>query len=148
MGPRNVLLVVLLYCFACGPYSAKTQATTGKSRAESVAQAEKSDAAWLALVDTGQYDESWKTAAPAFQAAVGEQKWQDTLKAVRDPLGKLDSRQPVSSRYTTSLPGAPDGEYVVCTFASSFEHKARAQETVVAQHEPDGSWRITGYFIK
>ncbi len=48
----------------------------------------------------------------------------------------------------SSLPGAPDGNYVVIQFKTTFEHKAQAVETVTPMLENDGVWRVTGYFIK
>jgi len=49
---------------------------------------------------------------------------------------------------TTTLPGAPDGEYVVFQFNASFDQKAAAVETVTAIREKDGTWHVGGYFIK
>jgi hypothetical protein len=48
----------------------------------------------------------------------------------------------------TELPGAPDGEYVVFQFDTQFEHKRAAVETVTPMRDPDGSWRVSGYFIR
>ena len=53
-----------------------------------------------------------------------------------------------SVEYTTTLPGAPDGEYVVVKHATSFENKADATETLIAMKDKDGTWRVSGYFIK
>jgi len=52
-----------------------------------------------------------------------------------------------SSEYRTTLPGAPDGEYVVIQFDSSFEHKESALETVTPVLE-EGKWKVSGYYIK
>jgi hypothetical protein len=49
---------------------------------------------------------------------------------------------------TTSLPGAPDGDYVVIRFATSFEKKKSAIETVTPMRERNGTWRVSGYYIK
>jgi hypothetical protein len=38
-----------------------------------------------------------------------------------------------------TLPGAPDGEYVVFQFNTSFEQKSAAVETVTAIREKDGT---------
>ena len=103
---------------------------------------------WLAIIDKGQYDESWKQAAGFFKNAVKQDQWVQSLQAVRKPLGKLISRQVKSRKYTTSLPGAPDGEYVVIEFETSFKNKTSAVETVTPMMERDGSWRVSGYYIK
>jgi hypothetical protein len=53
-----------------------------------------------------------------------------------------------SKEYATSLPGAPDGEYVVIQFETSFENKNDAVETVTPMKDEDGKWRVSGYFIR
>ncbi len=110
--------------------------------------AKQSSESWLALVDSGKYADSWDEAAQLFKAAVTKDQWQGMLHATRDPLGKLVSRTVKSASYTKTLPGAPDGEYVVIQYDSSFEHKQSATETVVPMLDKDGKWRISGYFIK
>jgi hypothetical protein len=46
------------------------------------------------------------------------------------------------------LPGAPDGQYVVIQFETSFENKHNAVETVTPMLEPNGQWRVSGYYIR
>lgn len=103
---------------------------------------------WLALVDSGRYAESWKAAATYFQNAVTEQNWETSLTGVRTPLGRLVRRRLIKSQEANSLPGAPDGQYLVMQFATAFENKKSAVETVTFMLEKDGKWRAAGYFIK
>ncbi len=103
---------------------------------------------WVALVDGAQYAASWETAAAFFRNAVPQQKWAEAAAVARGPLGSLTSRTLKSSTATKSLPGAPDGEYVVFQFNTTFEKKAAAVETVTVFHEPDGQWRVVGYFVR
>jgi len=103
---------------------------------------------WLGLVDQGQYAESWGTAASYFKNAVPEKQWVQSMKGARQPLGKMISRRLKSATFTTSLPGVPDGQYVVIQYATSFENKASAVETVTPMRDPDQQWRVSGYFIK
>jgi hypothetical protein len=46
------------------------------------------------------------------------------------------------------LPGAPDGEYVVFQFLSSFENKKTAIERVIPMLDKDGIWRVSGYYLE
>jgi len=110
--------------------------------------AQQSSDTWLTLVDSGKYADSWQEASTLFKAAVTKEKWQDALRASRDPLGKTLSRKLKSATYKTTLPGAPDGEYVVIQYESSFEHKQSAVETVTPMLDKDGKWRVSGYYIK
>jgi hypothetical protein len=103
---------------------------------------------WLARLDAQDYDETWKTAGELLKAAVGQEEWSAKLSVTLGPLGKVDSRGVRSSEYSTTMPGAPDGEYVVVKFDTSFENKQTAQETMVLKREPDGAWKVSGSFIR
>lgn len=103
---------------------------------------------WLKLVDEEKYAASWQEAAAYFKSAVSKEQLETQLKAVRKPLGKKLSRSLQNSSYATSLPGAPDGEYVVIQFNTSFENKKTAVETVTPMLDKDGKWRVSGYYIK
>ncbi len=135
----SVLLSLILLVSLCAVVQAQP-------KPEQVAQ--QSSDAWLALVDSGKYADSWQEASQFFKAAVTKDQWQNTLRAARDPLGKMRSRKLKSATYTKTLPGAPDGEYVVIQYESSFEHKQSAVETVTPMLDKDGKWRVSGYFIK
>jgi hypothetical protein len=99
-------------------------------------------------VDEGKYVESWNEAAELFKNAVKQEQWEQAIQAVRTPLGKLVSRKLKSTSYQTSLPGAPDGQYLVVVFETSFENKKSAIETVTPMMDKDGKWRVSGYYIK
>ena len=47
---------------------------------------------WLSLVDEGKYSDSWNEAAGYFKGAIKKERWQESLQAVRKPLGKVISR--------------------------------------------------------
>ncbi|PKN50750.1 MAG: hypothetical protein CVU55_15615 [Deltaproteobacteria bacterium HGW-Deltaproteobacteria-13] len=103
---------------------------------------------WLVLVDTGKYSESWREAAGYFKNAVQQDQWEQSIQAIRPPLGKVISRKLKTKVYKTTLPGAPDGQYVVIQFRTSFQNKKSAVETVTPMLDNDGRWRVSGYFIK
>jgi hypothetical protein len=104
--------------------------------------------AWLKLCDSGRYAESWETAAELFRYAVSKEQWNQSLNALRKPFGKVIKRSVKSTQYATSLPGAPDGEYVVIQYETSFEKKKSSIETVTPMLDRDGQWRVSGYYIK
>jgi hypothetical protein len=144
MKNTTLSLILVLFVSAC---SHKTESkVTDIPQAKAAAQ--KSAEQWLALVDAGSYAESWKTAAGLFQAAVPQDQWGHTIAAVREPLGDLVSRQLKSAQYTKSLPDAPAGNFVVLQFDTSFANKKEAVETVTPRLEADGTWKVSGYYIK
>jgi len=138
---RKIVIGVAIFMVLIGGVSLAADRSKEKA---AVAAAEK----WLALVDAGKNAESWKEAAEYFKAAVSQEKWEQSLQAVRKPLGKTISRKLKTEAYQTSLPGAPDGEYVVIQFETSFQHKKSAIETVTPMLDKDGQWRVSGYYIR
>lgn len=112
------------------------------------ADAQRSVETWLALTDAANYDGSWDTAGSYFKSQVSLEQWNQAIRGAREPLGALQSRSVKSATPANSLPGAPDGEYVVFEFDTSFERKAEGVETVTAVQETDGMWRVVGYFIR
>ncbi len=134
----GVLAIVVVFASVSGG-----AAELSKERA-----AESAALEWLFLVDEGKYGESWEETAAYFKNAVGKDQWEQTLRAVRKPLGNAVAREAKSAVYATSLPGAPDGEYVVVEFSTSFANKKSAMETVTPMMDGDGKWRVSGYYIK
>ena len=110
--------------------------------------AQQSADSWLALVDSGKHADSWQEASSIFKAHVSKDQWPSIVRAAREPLGKMLTRKLKSATYTKTLPGAPDGDYVVIQYESSFEHKKSAVETVTPMLDQDGTWKVSGYFIK
>ena len=129
-------LFVLLFC---------SSAIAGGNKED---MAVKASGAWLALVDDGRYADSWEDAAGYFKSAVSAAQWEQMLSSVRKPLGDVVTRKLKSKEYMTSLPGAPDGEYVVIRYETSFTNKKTAIETVTPMLDKDNRWRVSGYFIK
>lgn len=103
---------------------------------------------WLTEIDEGKYSQSWKDTDVYFQKAVTDFGWSTTLTNVRQPLGALVSRKLKSVKESKSLPGAPDGDYVVMQFDTSFAQKKNAVETVTFIRQADGTWRAIGYYIR
>lgn len=115
---------------------------------EAVSAATSAAESWLKLVDDAQYEASWTNAASVFRGALTSEAWSKAVGGVRGQLGQLVSRKLASAHYTTSVPGAPDGKYVIIQFDTSFENKASAVETVTPMQDTDGVWRVAGYFVR
>jgi hypothetical protein len=139
MTLRSIASSIIWLCLSLSPALADQAA---EKSAATAAQA------WLGEIDAGNYAKSWKEASTYFQGAMAEKNWTDALTGTRKPLGKLISRKLGSAQSTTSLPGAPDGNYVVMQFETSFGNKKSAVETVTFVQEKDGKWKAVGYYIK
>ena len=103
---------------------------------------------WLSIIDTEHYEDSWENGAIFLKNEVSKDQWVSSMNKYRKPLGKMEERQFKSSQYMTDIPDAPDGEYVVIQFDTVFENKKEAIETITPMLDPDGKWRVAGYFIK
>jgi len=134
-----LMLVAVVSILGCGRIRAQEPGTKS---------AQASTEAWLSLVDKQDYAASWNAAASLFKNAITKEKWQDSVKVARTPFGTMKVRMLKSATATATLPGAPDGEYVVFQFNTSFEQKAAAIETVTAIREKDGTWHVGGYYVR
>lgn len=102
---------------------------------------------WLVLLDQKEYGKAWDECATLFQQRVTRQQWMEGMPASRGALGAVKFRRSALAAYKTSLPGAPDDEYVTLGFTTSFEKKEDAEELMTMVFEK-GTWRPTGYLIK
>jgi hypothetical protein len=105
---------------------------------------------WLAEVDRGDLSGSWEHIASASQQMVPKVAWIDSVMKVREPLGQ-PSRKLAGATFTRSIPGAPDGEYVIVQYTTHFDKLPKDQvgvETVTPMRDKDGNWRVSGYYIK
>jgi para-nitrobenzyl esterase len=102
---------------------------------------------WISLMDSKNWEQSWSAAGTMFKSQTSQAGWASASRPVREPLGAVLSRSLKSVVKTSSLPGAPDGQYEVLQFQTSFSQKSDAMETVVLAYEPSG-WKVDGYFIQ
>ncbi|MES2045274.1 MAG: DUF4019 domain-containing protein [Pseudomonadota bacterium] len=146
---RSVVIIgVLLMTLALGllAFIALPQATTTPPPA---ALRETPDPAvvdtarqWLALVDEGRWDESYRATGTAFRKLNTPQVWATVSEKVRVPLGAVIARTFVSQE---NLPAPPAG-YEVVKFSTRFANKD-AVETVTLDRE-GGGWRVVGVTIR
>jgi hypothetical protein len=108
----------------------------------------KASESWLQLIDSGKYEESWEEASLLFKNAIKKEDWGKQIKTIREPFGKMLQRTFKSAQYMTSMPGAPDGEYYVIQYDTSFEKKKSAVETITPMLDKEGKWRVSGYYIR
>jgi hypothetical protein len=142
MKKFSALLTVTAVALAAAATSA-----AASDHAKAVAAAQAATRPWLALVDAGKYSASWKAASVVFRLGVTEAKWDQSVQSVYKQTGKLRSRTPMHSEFTTSLPGAQGGAYVVVQYSSKFAKVKAATETVVMMLD-GGKWKTAGYFVR
>ncbi len=127
--------------------AASTAATTAASNRE---DAESYDVAetFLASVDAGDWQQSWRDAGEFFQTQTTAAEWSAAVDPVRSPLGAVEERKLASVQQLTTLPGAPDGEYEVLRFETKYaEVEGLSIETVIMIRN-GSSFNVAGYFIR
>jgi hypothetical protein len=110
--------------------------------------AESAALTWLAALDAGDYPTTWKTASSYFKEHISAANWTAAAASARGSVGALKSRRLTSATLMHTMPGAPDGDYVIIVFKTNFEGKAEAIETVTPMKDVDGTWHVSGYYIK
>ena len=138
---RRAFVALALVCLAWLASDAAAQDPRGTA-------VQKAARDWLALTDRGDAQSSWAAAGKKFQNALTPDQWAASLKQARQPMGALSARGVLSTTFERSFPGAPDGEYALVVFRTSFAKKTDGRETVTLEYEPDGAWRVVGYFIR
>jgi hypothetical protein len=96
------------------------------------------------VLDAADYGATWDAAAALLRNAVPRAGWERAARGTRGALGAVQQREVAGAQFTRTLPGAPDGEYVVIQYRTRFEHKAAAVETVTPMRDADGQWRVLG----
>ena len=137
----SILIIIIALILSAAPLMA---GNPEKEKA-AVISAEK----WLGLVDSTEIPGKLERSCRVLQECDYSRTMETvSYKQSRKPLGKVITRKVKTKTYRTSLPGAPDGEYVVIEFDTSFDHKKSAIETVTPMLDKDGIWRVSGYYIK
>lgn len=100
------------------------------------------------LVDQRRYEESWDSAAVFFRSAVSKVDWEKAVLQARGPFEPFGARKLLSATFATTLPNAPAGQYVVLRYGTQVAGNRAVVETVTPMKEADGTWRVSGYFIR
>lgn len=149
LPPGGTPVTILLKPVLGGkPVTQKPREVASPLRAEAEKKAVESAEPWLALVDQGQYARSWETASEFLKNSVDRKSFVKALNASRKPFGEVKSRQLESKQYATSVPGAPDGRYVILQYKTVFANKKSAVETVTPMLDKDKKWKVSGYYVK
>ena len=144
-GLKSLLVFAVLQIILSGVLHAQAGGAQGAQPDVLALAAERS---WLAILDAGYLGATWDEASDFFKSQVDKDGWMRAVSGVRGPLGLVVSRTLQSAIATSTMPGAPDRAYVVAEYATVFQHKQRAVETVTCVRQDDGRWKVTGYFVR
>ena len=130
---RLIFTVTLIICTSMIAHAGDREAMTAAEE-------------WLALVDAGDYNQSWLTANKTLKEQSEKDDWANYLKAIREPLGKIISRKVTRARTVTQIQGMPDGEYFQVQFEVKFANESGMERMTVAKE--GGGWKVAGYMMR
>ena len=113
--------------------------------AQAEEDAAKAGQKWLFLLDDQKYEESWHQASSMFRSEVTQEQWFAALKRFREPLGPVVSRMPSRVQFSRFLRGAPEGDYAIIHFTTSFGSKSATERLTLVKE--DGRWQMAAYGI-
>lgn len=105
-------------------------------------------AAWLVVVDTGDYGKSYDLAGAWVQSTYKKDDWILDLDRARKPMGTVSQRTQVASATLSGLLGFPPGTYIDIEYTTAFKLDYNSLECVTMMKQSDGSWRPVHYRIK
>jgi Protein of unknown function (DUF4019) len=109
--------------------------------------AERQALGFLGYLDHGRYADSYAYTGMLIRAQLDRDSFAKQLEKARAGTGALLSRELIDAGYTTTVPGAPDGQYVVLHYSASFANRQETVETLTLAFAK-GYWRVSGYYIK
>jgi hypothetical protein len=145
VGLAALFVVTLGALVVAGPSRAAAQEAPPNG---SIPAATQAALRWLAVMDGGQPGQGWEAAAPPLQQALTKEAWTRAVSEARGPLEPFGPRVLLSAQYAATLPNAAPGPYVVLQYRTKVSQGREVVETVVPMLQPDGSWRVSGYYVR
>jgi hypothetical protein len=109
--------------------------------------AERQALGFLGYLDQGRYADSYAYTGMLIRTQLDRDAYATQIAKTRAGVGTLQSRELVDAGYTTTVSGAPEGQYVILHYQASFANRPDAVETVYLGLAK-GYWRVDGYNIK
>jgi len=102
---------------------------------------------FLGYLDQGRFADSYAYTGMLIRAQLDRDAFSTQIQQTRVGTGALQSRELIDAGYTTTVSGAPEGQYVVLHYHASFANRQDAVETLWLSLAK-GYWRVVGYNIK
>jgi Protein of unknown function (DUF4019) len=106
-----------------------------------------SDPNATADLDQGRFADSYAYTGVLLRAQADREKFASQIEKARAGTGALQGRELIDASYTTTVAGAPEGQYVVLHYHANFASRPDTVETVTLAFAK-GYWRVDGYYIK
>lgn len=128
-----------------GPVQAQVSTLSRNVNDTRATEAQAAATAWLASFDNGDGADNWLQSASLFKERVTQDSWQKKVEDQRTQLGQLKKRTLKGMGFTQQMDNAPDGEYFVMRYLSTYSKKDNVVEILVPTRDRDGNWKIANY---
>jgi hypothetical protein len=128
------------------PQAPETQQANDPHAADEMA-AQRQALGFLGYLDQGRFADSYAYTGMLIRTQLDRDAFSAQIQKTRVGTGALQSRELIDSAYSTTVPGAPEGQYVILHYHASFANRPDAVETVTLTFAK-GYWRVVGYYIK
>ncbi len=129
-----------------GPPPSGTQQANDPHAADELS-AQRQALGFLGYLDQGRFADSYAYTGMLIRTQLDRDAFSTQIQKTRVGTGALQSRELIDSAYTTTLPDAPEGQYVMLHYHASFANRPDTVETVTLTLAK-GYWRVVGYYIK
>jgi Protein of unknown function (DUF4019) len=109
--------------------------------------AERQALGFVGYLDHGRYADSYAYTGMLIRSQLDRAAFAKQIEKARADTGAMLTRNLIDVSYNTTLPGAPEGQYVLLHYGASFANRQQAVETVTLAFAK-GYWRVVGYYIK
>jgi hypothetical protein len=109
--------------------------------------AERQALGFLSYLDNGRFADSYAYTGMLIRTQLDRESFAAKVEKTRAGFGALQGREMIDASYTNSVPGAPEGQYVILHYHANFTNRPDEVETVTLAFAK-GYWRIVGYYIK
>jgi hypothetical protein len=128
-----------------GPVQAQVSTLSPNTSDTRATEAQAAASTWLASFDTGDGADNWLQSASVFKERVKQEDWEKKVDDQRTQFGRLKTRTLKGMGFTRQMDNAPDGEYFVMRYLSTYAKKDNVVEIVVPTRDRDGNWKIANY---
>lgn len=119
----------------------------GDPNAAAEQAAERQALGFLGYLDQGRFADSYAYTGTLLRAQADREKFASQIEKARAGTGALQGRELIDANYTTTVAGAPEGQYVVLHYHANFAGRPDTVETVTLAFAK-GYWRVDGYYLK
>ena len=109
--------------------------------------AERQALGFLGYLDHARYKDSYAYTGMLIRSSLDRESFAKQIEKARAGSGAMLSRNLIDAAYSTTVPGAPEGQYVILHYGTSFANRQNTVETVTLAFAKD-YWRVSGYYIK